>query len=378
MKTATALVAGISLSLFTGVVGFWLGRSSNDTTAPAASRQTDGPASRPRAARPMMSKSQTQELVALLDSQPDPLARFAIALDNMEDWVAADPAGALAWLAAQPLTARRAEVIRLAVFQWAESDPAAAAAWSKEHLQGVELQNMLIRLAEQWVATDPLSAARWFSQLPAGPARVGPLEGMFFRWAGQDPSAARAFLERELPADPNTPHILQAIHAGWAKTDPQAACASSLAASKKSNNPGLFANTLANWATMDVAASSAWLIQNVPPGPERSASIQEMAGMFAHQDPASGLTWLDQLSPEERTKAGNTLAMTWAEADAASAARWLATPHNVDLEADTTSTILIGFLAQNEDAFTTWRDALPDGPLKQQAIELSKPPKDEE
>jgi hypothetical protein len=325
-----------------------------------------------------MTRVQAQELAALLERETDPLQRFALALDNMEDWVAADPIGALSWLSRQPVTARRNEVIRLALFQWAESDPAAAAAWSRDHLEGIELNNMLIRLAEQWAEIDPASAARWFAQLPAGPARLGPLEGMFFRWATADPAAARGFIERELPADPNTPQILQAIHAGWAKTDPHGAVASSLEASKRIQNPELFANTLANWATVDVSASAAWLLQNVQPGPERSAAIGEIAGMFAHHDPASGLTWLDQLTPDERSPARNILAVTWAEDDAPSAARWLASQPSPDLDPDAASTILIGFLSQNEEAFTTWRDSLPPGPLKQQATELSDLPEDEE
>jgi hypothetical protein len=325
-----------------------------------------------------MSRVQTQELAAHLDRETDPLKRFAFALDNLEAWVAADPVSAMGWLSRQPVTARRNEVIRLALFQWAESDPAAAATWSKENLEGIELNNMLIRLAEQWVEVDPVAAARWFSQLPAGPARLGPLEGMFFRWATADPAAARGFIERELPSDPHTPQLLQAIHAGWAKTDPHGAVASSLEASKRIQNPGIFANTLANWATVDVSASAAWLLQNVPPSPERSAAISEIAGMFAHHDPASGLTWLDQLTAEEQAPARNILAVTWAEADAPSAARWLASKPTLDLDPDATSTILVGFLSQDADAFTAWRDSLPPGPLKQKATELSNLPEDED
>lgn len=380
MKPATALVLGLGLSITTGLFGFWLGRSSSElsleSTTEAAAGQSAS--SRNRPTRPALTRVQTQELTSLLDRETDPLQRFALALDNMEDWVAADPQGALSWLSRQPLTARRSDVIRLALFQWAESDPAAAAVWSRDNLEGIELNNMLIRLAENWAEVDPASAARWCAQLPAGSARLGPLEGLFFRWASADPATARGFLDRELPSDPNTPHLLKAIHAGWAKTDPQGAVASSLEASKRIQNPDLFANTLANWATIDVASSATWLLQNVPPSPERTAAISEIAGMFAHHDPSSGLTWLDKLTPEERSPARDILAVTWAEADAPSAAQWLASQPSLELDPNATSTILIGFLSQNEDAFTTWRDALPPGPLKQKATELSDLPEDEE
>lgn len=380
MKPASALVAGLCLSIATGLLGFWLGRSfsSSPTSRTADQPSLHTPGARPQPVKSSMTRLQAQELPAQLDRQTNPLQRFSLALENMEDWVASDPLGALSWLGRQPLTSRRNEVIRLAVLQWAESDPAAAAAWSSENLEGVELNNMLIRLAEQWVEVDPASAARWFSQIPAGPARLGPLEGMFFRWASSDPTAARGFINQELPNDANTPELLQAIHAGWAKTDPQGAVASSLIASQQIQKPELFANTLANWATIDVSASAAWLLQNVSPSPERTAAISELAGMFAHHDPSSGLTWLDQLTPEERSTARNILAATWAETDAPAAARWLAAQPNLDLDPEATSTILIGFLSQNEEAFTSWLDSLPNGPLKQQAMDLSAPPEDEE
>ncbi len=378
MKPAIALVAGLCLSAATGIFGFWLGKSSPTALSSPTSHESAQDASRPRAQRPTMSRVQTQELAAHLDRESDPLKRFAIALDNMEEWVKSDPVSAMTWLSRQPITARRNEVIRLALFQWAESDPASAAAWSNENLEGIELNNMLIRLAEQWVQADPVAAARWFAQLPTGPTRLGPLEGMFFRWANSDPAAARGFIDRELPSDPNTPQLLQAIHAGWAKTDPHGAVASSLKASKQIQNPEIFANTLANWATVDVRSSAHWLLQNVPPSPERSAAISEIAGMFAHHDPSSGLTWLDELTPDEQTPARNILAVTWAEADAPSAAQWLASQPGLELDPDATSTILIGFLSQDEEAFTTWRDALPPGPLKQKASELSDLPEDEE
>lgn len=378
MKPATALAVGLCLSIATGFLGYRIGRASHEVTKHLTPERPAAAASRAHMARPAMSATQAQELTALLDSQTDPLARFAIALDNMEDWVAADPAGALAWLSRQPVTARRNEVIRLAISQWAESDPASAASWSQENLKGVELHNTLIRLAEQWVASDPVAAARWFARLPDGPLRLAPIEGLFFRWASKDPTAAREFVSRELASDPHSPQILQAIHAGWAKTDPQAASASSLQASRQSHDPGLFANTLANWATIDVASSAAWLLKNVQPGPERSAAIHELAGMFAQHDPASGIVWLEQLATGERSEARNILATTWAQADAASAAKWLASLSATDLTPETTSTVLIGFLSQDAKAFTTWRDSLPNGPLKQKAAELSELPEEDE
>ena len=367
MKPAQAILAGLCLSACTGITGYWLGISSRQPYPSEKSAATSPtPGSRPA---PPISRASSREIAARLDRETDPLRRFSIALDHMEHWVASDPATALSWLHNQPLTARRNEVIRLALSQWAEADPASAASWSKDNLQGIERDNMLIRIAEQWVTSDPPAATRWFSELPPSRARSAALEGMLFRWASADPTTARAFLTQNLSSDAASPHLLQAIHAGWAKSDPPAAASSSLTTSQQTNNPGLLANTLANWATIDVASSSAWLLQNVAPGPQRTAAIGEIAGMFAQHDPSSGLAWIDQLTPQERPSAREILANTWAETDAPSAAHWLASQPADLLGTSAINSILTAFLSHNETDFSTWKDALPPGTLKQLADE---------
>jgi len=373
MKPAHAILAGLCLSACTGITGYWLGISSRHQSPPEKSAATSH-APRARPAPPPVSPDSSRDLVSRLDRETDPLRRFSIALDHMEDWVASDPASALTWLRNQPLTARRNEVIRLALIQWAAADPASAASWSKQNLQGIEHDNILIRIAEQWVTSDPATATRWFADLPPGRARSAALEGMLFRWASADPASARTFLTRDLPSDAGSPHLLQAIHAGWAKSDPPAAVSSSLATSQQTNNPGLFANTLANWATIDVASSSAWLLQNVPPGPHRTAAIGEIAGMFAQHDPSSGFTWIDKLTPQERPAARDILATTWAETDAPSAAQWLSSQPVDHLSSNATNSILTAFLAHDDNAYTQWLDSLPPGPLKETAIGISELP----
>ena len=212
--------------------------------------------------------------------------------------------------------------------------------------------------------------------MPDQEVRTGPLEGLFFLWGAQDAHAARAFLEEKTVDAHNRPIVTQAMLAGWAKSDPQGASSFSLETSRRIGNPGLFANTLANWATVDVTSSAAWLEKHVSKGPERDAAIPDLDGMFAPHDPSSGRDWVLKLPADDQPSALNSLAAAWARDDPAAAARWLAASSDAaaTIHSETLSAIVIGFLAADESSFEQWKNSLPTGLLKQQAEELSQRP----
>lgn len=374
MKPATAVCSGCLIALLAGGTGFQLGRWVSAHDVPTFPARTNAGDAREASVK-RLRHGDLKELERSLDAESDSLLRFSKALPHMESWVEADPAAALAWLLRQATTARRNEVIRLALGQWAEKAPGEAADWALHHWKGIDQKNMLIQIAEQWAQSEPSSAARWFAGLEDRALRTGPLEGLFFLWGAQDAASARAYLERADLANEDRIIVTQAMLAGWAKSDPVGASHASLATSRRAGTPGLFANTLANWAAVDVAASAAWLDQHARSGPERMAAIPELAGMFAHHDPAAGLAWMDHLPETERPMALNALAAAWAQDDPGAAAMWLAQAGGEASRLDTENLagIIIGFHAADEPAFREWVSALPDGPLKQQALELSRP-----
>ena len=369
MNARFVAIAAVVFAFVAGPAGYLLGRRQVQTAPGAAVAEVSLQGQRGGAAR----KSAFKNPRAALERESDPLKRFQLAAGNMEAWVNAEPLDALEWLKRQQVSGRRNEVIRLALQQFAENDPKGAAAWAMAHLSGAELNNALIRIAEQWARTDGAAAAAWLNEQPTSGQRDAAMENMMFAWATQNPAAALDFIGKSNIDDEIAATLRNAAFAGWAKSDPQNAVAASLESSRKNDDPEQFANTLANWATMDLAASSEWLFANVREGGERDLAVQELAGIYAHESPAAGLAWLEKLKAgEERENARNTLATEWAAADAASAAKWAATLTPGSLNEQSTADILHGFLAQDAKAFETWRAALPDGPLKQQAARVGE------
>lgn len=372
MRPATLATGALLIAMLSGSAGFYLGR--NQQAGPANGRQaaaTATPHGRPQAARPAggnLSRADLDRLRAGLDREADPLARFKLALRNLEDWMNADPKGALAWLKSQQPSGRRDEVIRMALGQFTENDPKGAAQWALENLDGVDFNNALIRICEEWARRDGLEAATWLTALPASRERDAAMEGMFFAWATEDPAAAMDFLRKNPGNDTLSAILRYAAFAGWAKVDPQAAVSASLESSRTFDDPAQFANTLANWATVDLAASSQWLLDRVKSPAERAPAVMELAGIFAHQSPEAGIAWIGKLhAGSERDGALNQFASEWANSDPAAAASWAAGQSLGTLNDEAVSAILHGFFSKDAKAFEAWRATLPEGPMKSRA-----------
>lgn len=373
MKPAVILSGALAIAAVSATGGYFLGKNQAPPASGASSAIAAGKPGKPAAGRGFPSpRTDVAKLRAELDREKDPLARYNLAIRNLEAWVNADPVSALEWLSSQQATGRRAETLRMALGQFAENDPKGAAGWAMENLTGVELNNALIRIAEEWARRDGLEAANWLSSLPAGSVRDAALEGMFFVWASRDPAAAVDFIKRNPGSDALSATLRYAAYAGWAKTDPQGAVAASLESSRVYQDPDQFANTLANWATADLTASSAWLLANVRDGDFRTAAVRELATLFAHQSPDAGLSWIGKLNAGgERDMAVNQLASEWAVADPAAAAKWAAGQTLGKLTDESVSEIIHIFAAKDEAAFDAWRASLPEGSLKAAAAKLA-------
>jgi hypothetical protein len=381
MKPLSMFLGAAVIALASATGGYLLGKKQAHPSATAATDKLPSLAqdAKPGSKTPTRSRTDFSTLRSELDAQKDPLARFKLAIQNLEGWIDADPKAAMAWLQSQPRTARLQDVMRKALSRYATNDPKGAAEWAAANLTGHELNNSLILIAEDWAERNGLEAATWISAVPASRERDAAMESMFFAWAANDPAAAIDFIGKNASTPQLAAMLRYAAYAGWAKTDPVGAVNASLASSKTQNDPAQFANTLANWAVMDLAASSQWLLENVKSGDQRAASIQELAAIFAGQSPESGLEWIAKLNPgEERDSALNRLAAEWGSSDPAGAAKWAGSQTNANLDPEAVSHILHNFLAADSKAFETWRASLPEGPLKQQATQLEAPTAGEE
>ena len=370
MKTSSVIAAIALTGIIAGTAGYQIGlrrtpqsAASVETTPPRTNAGTER--------RIVLNPTDLTKLRAELDGETEPLKRFNHALKNMEAWVNADPKGALAWLRSQQPSGRRDEVIHRALQQYASNNPQEAAEWAKDNLTGIDLNNTLIRICEQWSRTNGREAAEWTSALPPSHARDAALEGLTFAWASQDPAAALEYLKAS-QVDPTLASILRyAAYAGWAKTDPVNAVRGSLESSRVFNDPGQFANTLANWATIDVAAAGKWLLENPLNPTEKTLAAKELAGIYANHSPQAGIAWINQLEGADKKAALGEFADGWASSDPSSAAQWAATLPAGSLDDDAVAKILHGFLSDDHAAFEKWRDSLTDGPLKQQALKVA-------
>jgi len=314
------------------------------------------------------------DLLAKLEREANPLARYKLAMDHMEAWVARDPRGALDWIKSQQLSVRRKEVMRLAMAQFAESDPKGAAYWVMANLSGIELHNSLIQISGPWSRINGVEAATWLSGLPASRERDAALESALFGWGTVDPVAAVEYARAKV-ADKGLASVLRrASYAGWAKSDPVAAVSASLDSSRGHGDMTQFANTLANWATVDLAACSEWLLKNVSNPNERAEAVLELSTIFARQLPDAGLEWIGGLpDANERRLASNQFAVDWASVDPASSAKWASGQPPGLLSDQAQMEILQSYLADDATAFDQWRKSLPEGALKQKAADLVAP-----
>lgn len=378
MKPRFHLILGaLAIALTCGVTGYVLGK--NQAPAVTQARSEKSPAERPSnptraGAQATKQRINVSEIRAQLEAEPNPLARFRLASSRMEAWVAANPTEALAWLMSQQASARRAEILRIALNQYAENDPQGAADWVLKNLEGIELNNSLILIAEQWAQSNGRDAADWFLKQPQGRERDGAVEQILFAWASNDPGAAVDYLKANPTIENLTPTLQRAALAGWAKSEPEAAATRGLEMSRAAQDPGLFGITLANWATMDLQASSQWLLDHVPAGNERLSATQHLAKIFAQQSPDAGTSWLPKLTPgDERNTAAGILAASWSQADAVSAAKWATTQSLAQLSAESMVEIGHNLLRTDPAFFTSWSQALPEGPAKQQMGQFIPP-----
>ena len=374
MKRFTPLIGSLAIALLFGTGGYFLGKNH----FPAAT-QSEYVLQTPRSPAGYLSglkKSapstiDSSQLRAALDAEKNPLARFKLALQNLEAWVAKNPKDALDWLSSQQPTDRRDEIMRMALSQYSESDPKGAAAWATTNLTGIDLNNAIIAIAENWAQQNGSEAAAWFLALPPTAERDAAMENILFAWSSNEPTAALEFLKTNPKLGDLSPTLRRAALAGWAKTDPQGAVNASLVMSRMNHDTDQFANTLANWATMDLEASSQWLINNLPTGTERIAAAKELATIFASQSPDNGVFWLEQLTQGvERDAAANALAIAWSRSGAADAAKWAASQTTSNLSIEAIGSISRNFMMKNIAAFEVWRNSLPPGRMKEQAAQV--------
>ena len=360
--------AGLVIAVAFGGGGYLLGVRQAAKSQSVSSSELSAIAGKTSREMRLLEAFEPAEVERELNAEKSQFARFKIAQENLERWVAKDPVGALNWLASQPASYRKQELVRLALAQFSETDGRGAAQWALENLDGGELNNSLIAIANEWVLQNGQEATSWFLALPDTRERDAAVENMMFTWATNEPKAALGFVGERKDLDDFASVLRRASLAGWSKSDPEGAVAASLELSKKENDPDQFANTIANWATLDLPSSSEWLIENVEAGRGRIIAAAELGAIFAQQSPEEGIEFLGKLTEgEERNAAGNVFAAEWAAFGAEGAAEWAAVQKVIDLSEESASEIAMNYLRKNPQGYEKWKSSLPAGTLKDAA-----------
>ena len=369
--------AGFAIAVVFGGAGYLLGvRKSEEVPSSVSSPQSSMAGKSPRELR--LESFDSAEVERELDAEESQLARFKLAQMNLDRWVAQDPVGALNWLASQPSSYRKQELIRLALGQYSETDGRGAAQWALQNLEGGELNNSLIAIANEWVLQNGPAATDWFLALPDTRERDAAVENMMFTWATNEPKAALGYVGARKDLEDFASVLRRASLAGWSKSDPEGAVAASLELSKKESDPDQFANTIANWATVDLASSSDWLVKNVEAGRGRTVAAAELGAIFAQQSPEEGIEFLGKLTEgEERNAAGNVFAVEWASFGVEEAAEWAVGQKVIELGEESASEIAMNYFRRDPQGFETWKNSLPAGTLKDAADSVGQLPEEE-
>ncbi|NJM37296.1 MAG: hypothetical protein HC845_05175 [Akkermansiaceae bacterium] len=169
MKFITQAAVLSLVAILCGTGGYMLGKkqsSSSQQTESPNSSQSPRDKSSVRQRQTVSAPIDLKQFREKLDAEKNPLSRFKLAMENLEEWINQNPEEALKWLASQPPTVRRDEVMRMALEQFAENDPKGAADWATKNLSGIDLNNMLILIAGSWARENGQEAASWFRGRP--------------------------------------------------------------------------------------------------------------------------------------------------------------------------------------------------------------------
>jgi RNA polymerase sigma factor (sigma-70 family) len=226
------------------------------------------------------------------------------------------------------------------------------------------------------------------------------------RWAGTDaPAALKAILA--LPGPRERQNLLDEAVAAWSRTQPAAAAAWVNSFYPEPDRAARLRPVLGACGEMNPKA--AWALwQQMPAGIPRDEALRTFIGSLAQQDLSAALACLDKVQSSHIRKAAlSDLLEQWAKKDATAALAWAQaqpTQHGRD---ETVGTIIAGTMEANPaqaaellqslsattlekdrgliasvvqswakndfSATTTWATQLPEGPLRERALESLLP-----
>ena len=236
---------------------------------------------------------------------------------------------------ADPQVLDNAEQFRLL----AESNPQAAAALVSKMPDSAKRDERMFELMVSWVERDSYQAADWVTSLPYSDMKDHATAELGLAWGKSDPTAAAAWVEENIFTE---------------------------------NAPAGASSLVSSWSRSDLEAAGEWVDSLDPDAPARADALTALAYHLGELDPQRGLTWFSRLAEEDRNLIAVNFVASWATIDPQAAADWLrfqAVDINPRTRDQATLAAIHSWAADEAKAAnaSTWIDALPDSPLKENA-----------
>lgn len=446
MSSSAVKRLGFALLLIAALAAVWLySRRSTPPSAPVA----DAPAAKtsaaakdsapPPPAAPPLDANAAADFRAATDAalrraQPRERARELGLL--MEQWIARDLEGALAYVRQMPrgtsdyaqcllmvldavsrrdadralnlarelATTRDERSIYSVVFdRLARENPTAAAQRLALVPPGEARQNALRALTGAWMRADQGAALGWAQALAEPGDRAVAIETALQELAAKDPLQAVELAQKNLTGAALARSVLAALQSLNA-TDPlgasglvpllpvgemQVLAAAEVGRALAARNvdtalawwrslpPGqtqtvALHNILTTWAATDLVAARGY-VDNLPAGDVQTAAAEHLARLVGAREPSNTLAWAQGLRSEPARKAAlASVASAWAQRDPAGASRWAAAQPEGTLPATALEATLSYWVLQDVPGVKEFIRTLP-GPAQTSAAAATAP-----
>lgn len=235
-------------------------------------------------------------------------------------WSDVSPLAALDYVAQQPESRNKLELIRVVATACAKEDLARAAAAVVAMKPGRARVEAIGIVAEVWAKSDVRATLAWANSLPVGAAREAALYNLRFIWVHSDPVSAADDVQT-LPSGDTKNALLMNIAGEWASRDPQKAIAWARSLADSNEQQNVMAIIAESWAdTRPIEAAE--FARQLPVG-FRSHATMAVLTRWATQDPAQAATWAGKLADDSRQPDLTAVFNVWTAADPAAARLWV-------------------------------------------------------
>lgn len=259
--------------------------------------------------------------------------------------------------------------------RWAETDPTAAMAFS--NTMGFAGGFVRPTILQSWASVDPANAAKYYASNPREFAMMGMMGGgrgpmggqggasiIASEWAKQDPAGAMAWAN-SLTTEKS--QALSAVVGEVAKSDPKKA-AEMLAGMSGDDMGRAYDSVAAQYGASNFSEAQAWI--RTLPADEQAGALAAAIGGLSNTDPEAASKQIAQMQAgDEKDRAVEAVVEDWARINPQAAADFLKTQESERAQRDGLRQLMPAWVAQNAGAALTYANSLPQGNVRDSALQ---------